>query len=258
MTDNVVAMPPRVNVRSIDSAEILELSILADLAVHVVLSEMDQGPISPNGSPLPLILHDIALRARVIKDAVWCASVALLIFALCSSSAFAQSVYDVAFSINNQISFTGSITANCAISCSPVAWSFIASDGSVVSSTGGAITNSVNSPLTYNAQGVFFEPDLNAGSITFSGPTGVLTFNGGEATPADAIGYGSTATTPASGYSQVFSGVPDGQPALTLATAAAVVPVPMSEPRGAIVVLGGLLLLWRWHVRRRRCNITAR
>lgn len=71
MTDNVVAMPQRVNVKQIDSSEILELTQLCDLALHICLNEMDDGPISPAGSPLCLILRDLASRARVISQAVW-------------------------------------------------------------------------------------------------------------------------------------------------------------------------------------------
>lgn len=71
MADNVVAMPPRVEVRTIDSSEILQLSQLADLALHICLNEMDHEPISPIGSPLYLVLSDVATRARLIYEAVW-------------------------------------------------------------------------------------------------------------------------------------------------------------------------------------------
>ena len=73
MTDdrNVVPMPQRVNVKTINSSEILELTQLADLALHICLNELDGEPISPNGSPLHLILRDLAGRARAISEAVW-------------------------------------------------------------------------------------------------------------------------------------------------------------------------------------------
>jgi hypothetical protein len=69
MTDNVVPLP-RVNIKTIDSAEILELTQLADLALHICLNEMDS-PISPSGSPLCLILRELVSRARAINQAVW-------------------------------------------------------------------------------------------------------------------------------------------------------------------------------------------
>ena len=72
MTDNIVPMPQRVSVDKIDLSEILELTLLADLALHVCLAELDCEPISPRGSPLHLILRDLACRARAINDAVWC------------------------------------------------------------------------------------------------------------------------------------------------------------------------------------------
>lgn len=73
MTDNhnIVPMPQRVNTSTINSSEILWLTQLADLALHICLTETDGEPISEDGSPLQLVLQDLARRARAIKVAVW-------------------------------------------------------------------------------------------------------------------------------------------------------------------------------------------
>jgi hypothetical protein len=139
------------------------------------------------------------------------------------------------FGQRGSVTLTGAITTGPCGSCGPVTWNFVGSGGGVVSSAySNASMTAVNSPLTFTATAVYFEPDINAGSIHFAGGTASLTFTGGQGSPANDIIYANDAGSPPTGASQVFTGaVPDGQPALTLGVVDPPMGVPMQEPRAA-------------------------
>ncbi len=70
MSENIVSFQ-EAKQQKIQADEIHELALLNELALHVCAYEIHHGPISADGSPLYLILHDLVQRAKKIRSAVW-------------------------------------------------------------------------------------------------------------------------------------------------------------------------------------------